>query len=40
MCAMVITGVAGCPENKKTTKVTVEGPKKKTEIKIEKTEKK
>ena len=37
LCAALI---AGCPEHKKTTKVTVEGPEKKTEVKIEKTDKK
>lgn len=38
LMAVIVTAV-GCQE-KKTSKVTIEGPEKKTELKIERTEKK
>ena len=36
---LALGSVAGCSENKKTTKVKVEGPERKAELKIEKKEK-
>jgi hypothetical protein len=38
--AVFAAGFSGCAEKKKTTSVTVEGPESKTEVKVEKTEKK
>jgi len=39
LCAVAFVCVAGCQQKTKTRKVTFEGPEKKTEIKLETTEK-